>query len=161
MTDKADRLADIFAMQARLNDAIFQKQNICTPTGEALTMKAVQDAVVENRLGVLDVPNQWLANYAHAMREELTELDAELLWKWWSKDTIDLQNIRVELIDILHFLISAMMAAGMNAEDVYDIYQQKNAVNHRRQDSGYNQQSKKLHDDNIAISVKTPRTSKE
>ena len=38
-----------------------------------------------------------------AMKEELCELDDELLWKWWSKDKIDMQNIRVELIDILHF----------------------------------------------------------
>jgi hypothetical protein len=39
------------------------------------------------------LPNQWLQRYAKAMEEELVELKAELRWKWWSKDGIDLQNM--------------------------------------------------------------------
>jgi len=91
-----------------------------------------------------------LVNYSKAMKEELYELDDELLWKWWSKDKIDMQNIRVELIDILHFLISAMMCAGLTADKVFDIYQQKHAVNIKRQNSDYNKKTK-TEDDNREI----------
>jgi len=96
------------------------------------------------------LPNKWLVNYSKAIKEELSELDEELLWKWWSKDEIDMQNIRVELIDILHFLISAMMCAGLTAEKVFDIYQQKHAVNIKRQDMDYNKKIK-TEDDNKDI----------
>jgi len=88
------------------------------------------------------LPNTWLSNYSRAMREEITELDEELLWKWWSKDEINIQNIRVELIDILHFLVSAMICSGLTPERVYDIYRQKHAVNLNRQDSGYSKDTK-------------------
>jgi len=84
------------------------------------------------------------------MREEINELDADLLWKWWSKDEIDMQNIRVELIDILHFLVSAMICAGLTPEKVFDVYRQKHAVNLNRQDSNYNK-NQKTEDDNKNI----------
>ena len=64
------------------------------------------------------------------------------LWKWWSKDEIDLQNIRVELVDLLHFLVSAMLCAGLSAEKLHDIYRQKHEVNVARQDSSYSQATK-------------------
>jgi hypothetical protein len=36
-----------------------------------------------------------------------------------------------------HFLVSLAQTLGMSAEDVYQAYLKKNAVNHQRQDSGY------------------------
>ncbi|MHB8971945.1 MAG: dUTPase [Pirellulaceae bacterium] len=75
----------------------------------------------------------------------------DLRWKWWSQDRIDLQNVRVELVDLLHFLVSAMITAGMTAEKVYDVYRQKHAVNLERQAQGYSIASK-TDDDNRAIS---------
>ena len=91
-----------------------------------------------------------MQNEIFRIADRLSELDEELLWKWWSKDEIDMQNIRVELIDILHFLISAMMCAGLTAEKVFDIYQQKHAVNIKRQDMDYNKKIK-TEDDNKDI----------
>ncbi len=76
------------------------------------------------------------------MDDELRELKDSLLWKWWSKDAIDLQNVRVELVDILHFLVSAMLAAGLTADDVYRIYQKKCEVNVARQDTSYSKATK-------------------
>lgn len=144
MTDPShdDMLESIFALQAALNDHVFQANALRDNDGNALTMAAIHDQVTAGRLMVNDLPNQWLSKYAKAMNEELGELQDELRWKWWSKDKIDLQNIRVELVDLLHFLVSALLCAGMTAEKVYDIYKQKHAVNLARQDSGYNQASK-------------------
>ena len=143
-------LDEIFRLQAELNDHVFAKNGLENEPGRDLTMRAIMRAAAGDGRGVNDLPNQWLLNYSKAMREELNELDAELLWKWWSRDQIDLQNIRVELIDILHFLVSAMMAAGLSADKVLDIYRQKHAINRQRQDRGYNRKDK-TEDDNRSI----------
>ena len=143
-------LEDIFRMQLELNDYVFKKNNLKNKSGDILNMQAIITAVKNEDMMVNDLPNKWLVNYSKAIKEELSELDEELLWKWWSKDEIDMQNIRVELIDILHFLISAMMCAGLTAEKVFDIYQQKHAVNIKRQDMDYNKKIK-TEDDNKDI----------
>ena len=150
MNQETDMLSKIFEMQSELNDHVFRKNNLVDSTGTQLTMTAIFDAVQKEQLKVNDLPNQWLSNYSKAMREEIRELDADLLWKWWSRDEIDLQNVRVELIDILHFLVSAMICAGLTPEKVFDVYRQKHAVNLNRQDSGYNRKSK-TEDDNQGI----------
>lgn len=139
-------LSEIFVMQADLNDYVFKKNGIVDNQGETLTMAAIFNGANDKQLKVNELPNRWLGNYSMAMREEINELDADLLWKWWSRDEIDLQNIRVELIDILHFLVSAMICAGLTAEKVFDVYQQKHSVNLNRQDSGYNMKSKTEND---------------
>ena len=86
--------------------------------------------------------NEWLGKYLTALEDESRELREELLWKWWSKDFLDLQNIRVEITDQLHFWISLALASGMSAEDVFRAYTQKNAVNHARQEKGYSKENK-------------------
>lgn len=145
-----DMLHALFSMQTDLNDYVFTKNAIKTDEGSALDMRTIVEQAGTGKLGVNDLPNQWLLRYSQAMEAELNELKDDLLWKWWSKDKIDLQNIRVELIDILHFLISAMISAGLSADKVFDIYKQKHAINRARQDGGYNQASK-TEDDNRTI----------
>lgn len=143
-------LEDIFKMQLELNDYVFKKNNLKDKSGSNLNMQSIIVAAEKEEMMVNDLPNEWLVNYSKAIKEELLELDDELLWKWWSKDKIDMQNIRVELIDILHFLVSAMMCAGLSAEKVFDIYRQKHAINIKRQDTEYNKKIK-TEDDNKKI----------
>ena len=135
-------LEDIFKMQLELNDYVFKKNNLKDKSGNDLNMQSIIVSAEKEEMMVNDLPNEWLVNYSKAIKEELLELDDELLWKWWSKDKIDMQNIRVELIDILHFLVSAMMCAGLSAEKVFDIYRQKHAINIKRQDTEYNKKIK-------------------
>ncbi len=143
-------LEDIFKMQLELNDYVFKKNNLKDKSGNDLNMQSIIASAEKEEMMVNDLPNEWLVNYSKAIKEELLELDDELLWKWWSKDKIDMQNIRVELIDILHFLVSAMMCAGLSAEKVFDIYRQKHAINIKRQDTEYNKKIKS-EDDNKEI----------
>ena len=143
-------LEDIFNMQLELNNYVFKKNQLKDKSGKDLNMQSIMAAVKKEEITVNDLPNEWLVNYSKAIKEELLELDDELLWKWWSKDKIDMQNIRVELIDILHFLVSAMMCAGLTAEKVFDIYQQKHNINIKRQDENYNKKNK-TEDDNKGI----------
>ncbi len=141
MSRQEDMLDSIFAMQAALNNDIFSRQQIRADDGDVLSMDRLHKAAEGGEHGVNALPNQWLCRYSQAMRAELAELDAELLYKWWSRDAIDIENVRVELVDILHFLVSAMISAGMSADDVYRIYQHKNAVNLKRQEDGYSRTS--------------------
>ena len=148
--EAVDMLSKIFEMQADLNNYVFTKNGLKDDKGRALNMESIFSEVNDGKLKVNDLPNIWLSKYSKAMSEEVSELDEELLWKWWSKDEVDIQNVRVELIDILHFLVSAMICAGLSAEKVFDIYQQKHSVNLNRQDVGYNKNNK-TEDDNKSI----------
>ncbi len=137
-----DMLRRLFAMQADLNNHVFRTHNITDDAGNVLSMQAICDAAQADKLQVNDLPARWLANYCRAMQAEVAELQEELPWKWWSRDPLDMQNIRVELIDILHFLVSCMLSAGLTPDEVYAIYRQKHAVNMNRQDTGYSKATK-------------------
>lgn len=140
--EQHDSLQQIFKMQIELNDFCFASNGITDTDGLPLSCLDIYRQVLMDRTGPNDLPNIWLGRYATAMEDELRELRESLLWKWWSKDTIDLQNVRVELIDILHFLVSAMIAAGMGSQDVLSTYTQKHTVNVKRQESGYSKETK-------------------
>jgi len=81
---------------------------------------------------------RWILNYCRAMSQELAELTDSVPWKWWAKyQKFDEQNARVEVVDLLHFLVSMAQVLGMSADDVFQAYVKKNEVNLRRQDTGY------------------------
>lgn len=138
-----DKLEEIFRMQALLNDYVFSKKDIRDREGRTLTMQTLfAQGSSGQPLGPNTEVNQWLGNYLTALDDESRELREELLWKWWSKDHLDMQNIRVEIVDQLHFWISLALVAGMDAEKVFDIYLQKNKVNLERQDNDYSKANK-------------------
>ncbi|MHB9129465.1 MAG: dUTPase [Armatimonadota bacterium] len=112
----SDQLAEIFTMQESLN------QRIGVNTREMSEEERVQ----------------WVLNYCRAMSQEIAELTDSVPWKWWAKyQQFDQQNCRVEVVDLFHFLVSLAQVLGMSAEDVYQAYLKKNAVNFQRQESGY------------------------
>jgi dimeric dUTPase (all-alpha-NTP-PPase superfamily) len=72
------------------------------------------------------------------LTQEVAELTDSVPWKWWAKyQKFDKQNARVEVIDLLHFLISIAQVLEMTPADFYDAYAKKHKVNLARQDSGY------------------------
>lgn len=122
-----DKLEQIFDMQEALNSRIGVR---------------LRDLSEEER-------TKWVLNYTRAMQQEMAELVDSVPWKWWARyQEFDLQNARVEVIDLFHFLISLAQTLGMSADDVFAAYVKKNAVNHLRQDSGY---EAKDHDDSKHI----------
>ncbi|MPN47388.1 hypothetical protein SDC9_194990 [bioreactor metagenome] len=125
--DKPDQLRELFRMQKALNERI-----------------GVQtDGMSE------EDKTKWLLNYTRAMSQELAELTDSVPWKWWAKyQKFDEQNARVEVVDLFHFLISMAQVLGMSADDVFNAYVRKNAVNFQRQESGY---SVKDHNDSKHI----------
>lgn len=111
-----DKLQEIFRMQEDLNRRIGVNTSSLTE---------------EEKI-------KWLLNYTRAMSQEMAELIDSVPWKWWAKyQKFDQQNARVEVVDLFHFLISMAQVLGMTAEDVFQAYVKKNAVNHERQNKGY------------------------
>ncbi|GMU24567.1 MAG: hypothetical protein AMXMBFR13_46410 [Phycisphaerae bacterium] len=92
----------------------------------------------------------WLNNYLAAVSNELEELRDCTYWKHWCQEAKegkrfllhDLQNARVEVIDLLFFWISLAQCVGLDAEDVLNLYRQKLKVNHQRQSDGYSMAGK-------------------
>ena len=81
---------------------------------------------------------QWVLNYCRAMTQEIAELTDSVPWKWWAKyQKFDKQYARVDVVDLLHFLISIAQVLEMTPEDFSEAYAKKHKVNLARQDSGY------------------------
>ncbi len=103
---------------------------------------------------------EWINNYLAAMTNELEELRDCTYWKHWCAEAAegkrfqlhDLQNARVEVIDLLHFWISLAQCVGLNADDVVRLYKQKHAINHARQDTHYTMDGK-TEDDNRTVQL--------
>ena len=111
-----DKLDKIFEMQEKLNRRI---------------------GINPDNLGD-DEKIEWILNYSRALQQEVSELIDSVPWKWWAKyQKFDRQNARVEVVDIVHFLVSIAQVLGMSADDIFDAYCKKNAINHELQDSGY------------------------
>lgn len=93
---------------------------------------------LQERLGT-DVKTQEFRNImALAAFVELGEMMQETPFKPWKKNaSLKLNEARVELIDLQHFVINLALSLGMTADDFYNIYLIKNGVNHARQDKGY------------------------
>lgn len=79
---------------------------------------------------------EWVQRGALAIVAELGEmLDATGSWKWWKNPKpIDRENLKEELVDILHFFVSLCLKAGITADELFTAYAAKNVENHARQD---------------------------
>lgn len=89
---------------------------------------------------------EFMRNHRGYLADELAEALYEMpfykLWKDYDKmseeaTSIAWQKVRMELIDCLHFFVNLLLCAGMDADEVYEMYIAKNKENHRRQDEGY------------------------
>ena len=111
-------LQDVFDEQIRLNEKI--NPNLYTEIQE--------DDEVKRRK---------FLEFELALRQESAEAIDSLNWKWWKKDTDDWDNVKVELVDMLHFWVSMCTVVGLSANDVLELYSKKNKLNHTRQEKGY------------------------
>jgi dimeric dUTPase (all-alpha-NTP-PPase superfamily) len=76
----------------------------------------------------------WVAEFLTALIHEAVEARDETNWKWWKEtEDIDHDKLKEELVDCLHFLLSAFLAEGMDAEEIVDLYLKKKYTNIERQ----------------------------
>ncbi len=111
MGETMDKLDTIFAMQKAFDDEVIEKRHL--------------DGITR------DV---WIQRTTLAMMDELAELINEVNYKWWKNPKpVDDENIKGELVDILHFFTSMCLKMGMDAQELHDRYLDKNKENFDRQ----------------------------
>ena len=111
MSKYMDKLDKIYSLQEHLNLRIIE--------GRKLEM---------NR-------NDWMIKWVLASFSELNEIMNELNWKHWKNPTpLFIPNLKEEVVDLLHFVISMALELGMDSEELFDLYVAKNEENHDRQD---------------------------
>lgn len=105
-----DKLDKIFEMQAKLDDRIVKER------------------------GITKTLDEWVRDLTVAMEDEISEVRAEINWKYWKNPKeVDMDALKGEIIDLWHFLPSLSLKVGLTAEDVHRLYMEKNAENHARQ----------------------------
>ena len=120
----ADKLNKIFDLQAQLD-------------GDIVERRGLDAASRENEC-------EWMQRKTLAMLSELAELLDEVNFKWWKNPKpVDDDRVKSELVDILHFFVSMCLTAGMDADELYRRYLDKNKENFDRQ---YGRSEKKGYD---------------
>ena len=105
-----DKLEKIFEMQKLLDDDIAARRNLDFTTEE------------------------WMQKEVLAMLSELSEVLDEVNFTWWkNKKPLDTDALRGELVDILHFFVSMCIRSGMDADELFARYIEKNKENFDRQ----------------------------
>jgi dimeric dUTPase (all-alpha-NTP-PPase superfamily) len=85
-----------------------------------------------------DERRKWFFNMSLALTQEMAETTNELQFKWWKSGGEDKwDNVKKELVDEFHFFVSRCVIAGMNAGDLFNMYVDKNKINHERQNNEY------------------------
>jgi len=123
-----DQLADIFFYQCKLM--------------EKLGVPALGDSRKDSKIPVNDFTRmltQFSQTCTTAINCEVTELLDALPWKPWKKSytEIDLNNVHIEIVDILHFVIELAIIWGMTSKQLTDLYMKKMQENIDRQNKGY------------------------
>ena len=107
-----DKLEHIFEMQQKLNNQIRETRGLTNISRE-----------------------EWIQKQTLATISELAELLDEVNFKWWKNPKpINEQAVKEELVDIMHFFLSMCLELGMNADELYTMYLDKNKENFKRQD---------------------------
>ncbi|MBQ2433611.1 MAG: dUTPase, partial [Clostridia bacterium] len=93
-----DKLDKIFEMQENLNADIIEKRSLH---------------------GIPD--DKWIQMQTLAMLSEMAELIDEVNFKWWKNPKpINEDNVKDELVDILHFFVSMCLRAHMSPEELFE-----------------------------------------
>ena len=107
---------------------------------------------LQNRLGnnIKKMTEQqktaYVKNNVFFVTEELHEMTRELPYvkEWKDYSQLSGEDIarrkelaQEEFIDVFTFLMNIALTLELTADKIYDLYFQKNKVNHERQDNGY------------------------
>ncbi len=106
-----DKLEEIFSMQWALDEDIIERRGL-----HHFTME------------------EWIQKDVLAITSELAELLDEVNFKWWKNNkNVDMDAVKGEMVDLLHFFVSMCLKTGMDADELYRLYMEKNEENFARQ----------------------------
>jgi len=78
--------------------------------------------------------NEMLKTFVIALADESFEMLHLLNWKPWKNEKeLDIDALKEEAIDALHFLLQIFILLGMDADEVLKCYKEKLEENYRRQ----------------------------
>lgn len=99
----------------------------------AMQEKFDQDVIKNRHLEDIR-PEEWIQKQTLAMLSELAELIAEVNFKWWKNPKeVNTDNVKEEIVDILHFFTGMCNRMGMGSQELYERYLAKNEENFKRQ----------------------------
>lgn len=97
-------------------------------------MKKYGIAPEQLRLQGRGIKTTMLLKIGYATIREVIEILDELPWKWWrgSSKPVNIPKVKREVIDLFHFCIEFCIVVGMDAEEAYRLYIEKNSENTER-----------------------------
>ena len=102
-----DKLERVFALQAAFNDAINKTRHL----------EDISD-------------DEWVRKFSLALIVEVGELLEATEFKWWKNPRpIDREHLKEEIADVFHFVVSIALAAGMDAEELFERFLRKHQEN--------------------------------
>lgn len=80
--------------------------------------------ILQEEMNSLVNPNWKKADYPffRAAWMEMAEALATTDWKWWKKQSPDKYQLKLEMVDILHFMLSDSILQGLQSNRIYDIW---------------------------------------
>ena len=89
---------------------------------------------IEARRSIRFSREEWMQKEVLAMISELSEVLDEVNFKWWKNaKPINDAALKGELVDVLHFFVSMCLKSGMDADELFRMYCEKNKENFDRQ----------------------------
>lgn len=107
---------------------------------------------LQKKLGVYEkiskcesMKQQYINQMILALHEEAVEIMRETAYKnpeympfgWKKGQEFKEEKFKEEIIDIIHFVMNLCIISGMNPEEIYNRYLNKNKENFKRQDENY------------------------
>jgi dimeric dUTPase (all-alpha-NTP-PPase superfamily) len=137
-----DMLTKMMEMQEKLNTNVIEKKQMqhYNPDSMNVHYKSGYSATLTEELN----RRNWVDRLASALQAEVCETReaATQNVKWWKDKTKDMDGLKEEIIDCFHFLMSMALASGMNADEVFTRYVEKNKQNFERKDWDVNKETK-------------------
>jgi hypothetical protein len=136
-------LQDLYDLQAKTQEMYFKKQG----------RKPFSDFTIGDLIDFLMVNNHAIVDELHEMVDAVGGMHdgvGNAAWKPWKssnpevrtktlKDLSegDLKELKMEWIDVMHFVFNAGLAIGVTPKEFYNYYLSKNEENWDRQRNGY------------------------
>lgn len=120
--NKPDRLSIMFNVQFELQKrlGIFEK----TKTSDIMMQHYVDKMLLAIHEEAVEIARETMSK----------DIDMPFGWKHCQGSE---RKYKEEIIDLWHFLMNLWLITGANDQDFFEMYLDKNSINHERQDSGY------------------------
>ncbi len=142
-TDSNSSLADLYNLQAKTQQMYFSKQG----------KKQFSEFTIGDIIDFLMVNQHAIVDELHEMMDAVGGIDegvGNAAWKPWKAVNQeirqksltdltlgDLKELKMEWIDVMHFVFNAGLAIGITPKEFYNYYLSKNEANWERQKNGY------------------------